>query len=178
MAAFAPGSGTPGTSMTVAGNLAFQSGALYLVQLNPTSASSANVSGTATLTGGSVQAVLAPGSYVSRQYTILHADGGLGGTTFGGVTLSGVSLSNFSTTLSYTPTDVLLNLTADARRGHVAQSEPAERRGSDQQFLQQRWRAAAQLCECVQPDRRQSRQCALVLSGEAATGAQRGAFER
>ena len=109
---FAPGSGAPGTSMTVAGNLAFQSGALYVVQLNPTSASSANVSGTAMLTGASVQAVLAPGSYVARQYTILHADGGLGGTTFSGVTPSGVSLPNFSTTLSYTPTDVLLNLTA------------------------------------------------------------------
>ena len=32
---FAPGSGTPGSSMTVAGNLAFQSGAVYLVQINP-----------------------------------------------------------------------------------------------------------------------------------------------
>jgi autotransporter-associated beta strand protein len=32
---FAPGSGTPGSSMTVAGNIAFQSGALYLVQVNP-----------------------------------------------------------------------------------------------------------------------------------------------
>ncbi len=30
----APGNGTPGSSMTVAGNLAFQSGASYLVQLN------------------------------------------------------------------------------------------------------------------------------------------------
>ena len=45
---FAPGSGTPGSSMTVAGNLAFQSGALYLVQVNPSNASSANVT-----TGGS-----------------------------------------------------------------------------------------------------------------------------
>src|SRR5260221_336247 len=31
---FMPGNGTPGTSMTVNGSLAFQSGALYLVQLN------------------------------------------------------------------------------------------------------------------------------------------------
>jgi uncharacterized protein with beta-barrel porin domain len=55
---FAPGSlGTPGT-MTVQGNLAFQSGALYLVQVNPSNASSANVTagGTATL-AGTVQAV-------------------------------------------------------------------------------------------------------------------------
>jgi len=41
---FAPGpTGTPG-SMTVNGNLAFQSGAIYVVQVNPAAASSANVS--------------------------------------------------------------------------------------------------------------------------------------
>jgi uncharacterized protein with beta-barrel porin domain len=32
---FAPGNGTPGSSMTVNGSLAFQSGAQYLVALNP-----------------------------------------------------------------------------------------------------------------------------------------------
>ena len=42
--------GTPGT-MTVSGNLAFQSGALYVVQVNPTTASNTNVSGTASLAG-------------------------------------------------------------------------------------------------------------------------------
>src|SRR5262249_9935588 len=64
---FAPGN-SPGT-MTVAGNLAFQSGAIYLVQVNPSTASSANVSGGATL-AGTVQAAFAPGSYVTRTYTI------------------------------------------------------------------------------------------------------------
>jgi autotransporter-associated beta strand protein len=60
-ATFAPGTpGVAGTSMTVAGNLAFQSGAMYLVQINPTTASSANVTGTASL-GGTVQAVFASG---------------------------------------------------------------------------------------------------------------------
>ena len=48
---FAPGNGTPGTFMTVTGNLAFQSGAMYLVALNPTTASFANVGGTASLNG-------------------------------------------------------------------------------------------------------------------------------
>jgi hypothetical protein len=48
---FAPGSGSAGTAMTVAGNLAFQSGALYLVQVNSTTASFANVTGTASLAG-------------------------------------------------------------------------------------------------------------------------------
>ena len=65
------------------------------MQINPTSASSANVSGIATLTDGSVRAVLAPGSYApGTQYTILHANGGLGGTTFSSV--SHHQLPNFS----------------------------------------------------------------------------------
>jgi autotransporter-associated beta strand protein len=72
---FAPGN-SPGT-MTVAGNLAFQSGALYVVQVNPSTASSTNVisGGSATL-AGTVQAVFASGSYVGRTYTIVSAAGG------------------------------------------------------------------------------------------------------
>ncbi|NVO14547.1 MAG: autotransporter domain-containing protein [Rhodoplanes sp.] len=107
---FAPGAaGTPGTSMAVSGNLAFQSGALYLVQINPTAASLANVAGTAAL-GGTVQAAFAAGSYIARHYTILHA-AGLGGTTFSGLATTNLP-AGFSAGLSYTATDVLLNLTA------------------------------------------------------------------
>ena len=58
---FAPGPSAPGTSMTVAGNLAFQSGALYVIQLNPTSATFANVTGTASL-AGTVNAMFASGA--------------------------------------------------------------------------------------------------------------------
>src|SRR5215831_6690411 len=67
---FAPGN-SPGT-MTVQGNLAFQSGALYLVQVNSTTASNTVVSGSATL-AGTVQAAFAAGSYATRMYTILSA---------------------------------------------------------------------------------------------------------
>jgi autotransporter-associated beta strand protein len=106
---FAPGAlGRPGTAMTVAGNLAFQSGAIYLVQVNSTSATMANVTGTASL-GGNVLAAFAPGSVV-KQYDILHSTG-LGGTTFGAVDTFNLP-ANFTASLSYTPTDVLLNLTA------------------------------------------------------------------
>jgi autotransporter-associated beta strand protein len=104
---FAPGPiGSPG-SMTIAGNLAFQSGAIYLVQINPTIASIANV-GTASL-AGTVQALFAPGNYVKTSYDILHAAGGFGGTTFSGISSN---VPGFGLSLSYTPTDVLLNLTA------------------------------------------------------------------
>lgn len=110
---FAPGAtGTPGTSTVVAGNLAFGPAANYLVYLNPSSSTFANVAGTASL-AGSVSAVIAPGNYVTRQYTILQS-AGLGGTTFRGVTSN---LPGLNGTLSYTPASVLLSLTAGLGAG-------------------------------------------------------------
>jgi uncharacterized protein with beta-barrel porin domain len=105
---FAPGNGTPGSSMAIVGNLAFQSGAQYMVQINPATSSLANVTGTATLTGATVNASFAPGSYVMKQYTILTATGGVSGT-FTGVTTSNLP-SGFAATLSYDGNDAFLNL--------------------------------------------------------------------
>jgi hypothetical protein len=94
--------------MTVNGNLAFQSGAIYLIQLNASSTTFANVIGTAAL-AGTVEAFFAPGSYmVPKTYDILKSTG-LGGTTFSSlVTVP----ANFKANLSYSTTDVFLNLTA------------------------------------------------------------------
>ena len=100
--------GTPG-SINVAGSLAFQSGALYVVQVNPTTASTTNVTGTASL-AGTVGAVFAPGSYVSRQYTILTAAGGITGT-FGALDNFGLP-AGFGTRLAYTGNSAILNLRA------------------------------------------------------------------
>ena len=102
----APGNGTAASSIAVAGNLAFQSGALYLVQLNQTTASFANVTGTATLGGATVNAVFAGGS-VLKQYTILSAAGGVSGL-FG--SLSTNLPANFQTALSYDANHAYLNL--------------------------------------------------------------------
>jgi uncharacterized protein with beta-barrel porin domain len=138
---FTPGmAGAPGTSMTVSGNLAFQSGANYQVYLNPSTSTFANVTGTASL-AGTVNAVVGAGSLVNKQYTILQS-AGLGGTTFSGVnttvTLSPTTAHIFSVacncivnvpalllpaltgTLSYTPNDVLLSLTANLGAGSGA----------------------------------------------------------
>jgi autotransporter-associated beta strand protein len=104
---FAPGDGTPGTSMRVTGSLAFQSGALYLVQLNPATSSFANVTGSAAL-NGAVRAAFAPGSYVARQYTILTAAGGVSGA-FNSVVNSNLP-AGFQTSLSYDGTHAYLNL--------------------------------------------------------------------
>jgi len=101
------GTGTAGTSLAISGNLAFQSGACYLVEVNPATASSVNVAGSATLGGATVNAVFAPGSYVARQYTILTA-GSLTGT-FGSLVDTTLP-SNFHTELSYDATHAYLDL--------------------------------------------------------------------
>ncbi|CAN7265125.1 autotransporter-associated beta strand repeat-containing protein [Mesorhizobium sp. LjRoot246] len=103
----APGNGTPGTSMTISGDLAFQSGAQYLVQLNPATSSFADVTGKATLDGATVNASYANGSYVAKQYTILTA------TSVGGAFDSLVNTnlpSGFEADLSYDGTHAYLDL--------------------------------------------------------------------
>jgi len=57
-----------------------------------------------------VQAAFAAGSYVTRNYTILSAAGGRSGT-FSALTTANLP-AGFSASLSYTATDVTLNLTA------------------------------------------------------------------
>jgi autotransporter-associated beta strand protein len=159
---FAPGpSGAPGT-MTVAGNLAFQSGALYLVQVNPTTSTTTNVSGTATL-AGTVQANFAPGSYLSRSYTILSAAGGRSGT-FNALSTSGLP-AGFQPTLSYTGTTAVLSLTAQlppASGGNVGPAIAAA-------FNAGAALPPAFLPVLAAPD-------LSPLTGEAATGAQKVGF--
>lgn len=112
---FAPGApGAAGTAMTVSGNLTFAAGAYYLVALDPSSASYADVSGTAAL-DGTVLAAFDTGSYAVRQYTILQS-AGLGGTTFAGVSTADLP-AGFAASLAYTNNDVLLELTANLGGG-------------------------------------------------------------
>jgi YVTN family beta-propeller protein/autotransporter-associated beta strand protein len=108
----APGNAAnPTGTLTITGNLAFQSGALYVVQVTPSSAASTVVSGTATLTGGTVNAQFASGSYLAKQYTILTAASGLGGTRFASLTNSNLP-AGFTDSLGYSGNSVLLDLTA------------------------------------------------------------------
>jgi len=106
----APGNASnPTGTLTVTGNLAFQSGATYLVQVSTTVASSTNVGGMATLGGATVNAAFANSGYISRQYTILSAAGGVSGTFASGVANTNLP-RNFSDTLSYDATHAYLNL--------------------------------------------------------------------
>ena len=104
---FAPGSGTPGSSMTVFGVLGFTAASTYAVNINPTTSSFANVSGAATLGGATVNATYAAGSYVAKQYTILTA-GSVNGS-FGSLVNTNLP-SNFTPTLAYDATHAYLNL--------------------------------------------------------------------
>jgi autotransporter-associated beta strand protein/T5SS/PEP-CTERM-associated repeat protein len=103
---FAPGNGTAGSSMNVA-SLALASGAQYMVQINPTTSSFANVTGTATLGGSTLDATFANGSYVERQYTVLTA-GNVSGAF--GTSINTNLPSNFQTALSYDGTHAYLDL--------------------------------------------------------------------
>lgn len=109
----APGNSTnPSGTLSINGNLTLASSAFYLVQISGTSASKANVTGTASL-GGTAQVALTGSSQLAHGYDILHS-AGLGGTTFSGLqTLA----PGFEAALSYTTTDVFLNLTANLGSG-------------------------------------------------------------
>ncbi|WP_247774037.1 autotransporter domain-containing protein [Bradyrhizobium sp. 192] len=103
----------PGNSvgtLTVSGNLAFSSGSLYKVEVSTTAADRTNVSGTATLTGATVQAVAIPGSFRSQTYTVLNATGGLGGTQFAGLSVSGSFSPTRNPHLTYDLNNVYLVL--------------------------------------------------------------------
>ena len=151
----APGSGAPGTSLTINGNLAFQSGALYLVQVNSSTASFANVTATASL-AGTVQANIASATH--KPYDILHS-AALGGSRFNALVLTN---PNFSGGLSLHRDRRVLDPDRQSRCRDQSQSESAERRQRTEQCLQLRWHAAARFCGPVRTDWRQSGECAVA----------------
>jgi uncharacterized protein with beta-barrel porin domain len=159
--------------MTVAGNLAFQSGALYLVQVSPSTASLANVSGTASL-AGAVQTVFAPGSYVGRSYDILHS-AGLNGTTFSGV--SGNVPVGLAESLSYTATDVLLNLTATLGQGGGLNGNRQSIANAINNFFNNGGTLPLGFLSLFGLSGNNLANALSLTSGEAATGGQQGAFQ-
>lgn len=103
----------PGNSigtLTVSGNLAFTGGSFYAVEVSTTAADRTNVSGAATLTGATVQAVAIPGSFRSQTYTILNATSGFGGTQFAGLSVSGSFSPTRNPHLTYDLNNVYLVL--------------------------------------------------------------------
>lgn len=104
----APGStANPFAPLTVNGSLSFTAASTYLVQVSSSNASLAKVTGAATLGGATVSANFGSGT-VKKQYTILTAAGGLGGTSFNPAVVS--NMSTINATLSYVANNVFLNI--------------------------------------------------------------------
>ena len=93
-----------------------------------------------------------------RQLRVAHVyhplgRGGLNGTTFKTSATSNLP-AGFTANLSYTNSDVILNLTGTLwgeRGARRVERQPAERRQCTQQLLQQRRSAAARICERLGP---------------------------
>jgi autotransporter-associated beta strand protein len=167
---------SPGNSigtLTIQGNLVLTSAAAYIVEVSPTQADRTNVTGTASL-AGTVQAVFAPGSYIVRSYTILHADGGISGT-FSGINSSG--LPNFAASLSYTGNDVLLNLTAALGVGTALNQNQQNVAGAINGFFNSSGTLPPNFLNVFGLTGSNLTNALTLLSGEAATGAQQGAFK-
>ncbi|MET4477576.1 autotransporter domain-containing protein [Bradyrhizobium sp. F1.13.3] len=104
----APGSAaTPFAPLTINGLLSFTAASTYLVQVSSSNAGLANVNGAATLGNATVSAMFASGT-IKKQYTILSATGGFGGTTFNPAVVSNMPTINAS--LSYGTSNVFLNI--------------------------------------------------------------------
>ncbi|MGE9009654.1 autotransporter domain-containing protein [Leptospira interrogans] len=106
----------PGNSvglLTVQGSLAFTAAASYLIEVSGATADRTNVTAAATLGGATVTASFGPGNVV-KQYIILNAAGGVGGT-FNPVV--GTNAPNFKPTLSYDANNVYLNLALSFTNG-------------------------------------------------------------
>ena len=98
--------GVAGTQLAVNGNLVLQPGATLAIFATPTQATSAAVTGSATIAGSSLQVTSAPGAYsLTQTYTILTANGGVNGT-FASTTNS---LPFLSANVTYAPASVGLS---------------------------------------------------------------------
>lgn len=176
---FVPGLLIPGEPQisftTVPGNLLFQPGVTYSVYLNATDTTYAVVSGTASL-AGTVNAQFLPGSYTAKQYDILTS-AGLNGTTFGALNTSNLP-ANFIAGLSYTSTDVLLNLTAALGNGtNLNNNQQTIANAINTSFNNGGSPLPPGFSSIFGLTGNALANALSQLSGEAATGAQRGAFQ-
>ncbi len=170
----APGNqANPTGTLTITGNLAFQSGASYAVQITPSGAGSTNVNGTATL-AGTVSAAFASGSYTVGQYRILQSEG-VNGTTFTGLTTTNAP-PNFTESLSYTTGDVLLKLTAALGANVSLTDNQQNAADAIDGFFNNGGTLPPRLAALYDRSGEQLTTALSQLSGEAATDAEVGAF--
>jgi autotransporter-associated beta strand protein len=168
----APGNASnPTGTLTLAGNLVFQSAATYLISVSGAKASSTQVGGIATL-GGTVQASFTSAA-TAKTYDILRS-AGLGGTMFSGASSSN---PNFAVSLSYTPTDVLLNVSAQLGGGGGLNPNQQAVANGINSALNNGATLPAALGNIFGLTGGALANALTQLDGEAATGAERGAFQ-
>ena len=168
---------SPGNSigtLTVQGNLVLSATAAYLIEVSPSAADRTNVAGIATL-GGAVQASFGPGLYFGRTYTILSANGGLTGT-FSALTAAGLP-AGFATALSYTSNDVILNLTAVLGQGVALNQNQQDVVNTLNAFFNNGGTLPPNFVSVFGLTGGNLAGALTQLSGEAAAGAQHGAFK-
>lgn len=112
------GVAAPGNSigtLNVAGPVSFSAGSVYEVELNAAGASDRiAATGAATINGGTVNAIAAPGLYqLGTRYTILTAAGGRTGA-FTGLTQSGITQPFLQLSMALGPTQVYLDVTRNS----------------------------------------------------------------
>ena len=109
----APGnSANPTGTLTIGGNLVFNAGSFYGIDLTPTQHALTNVTGVTTINGGTVLLGVLPGlgtSYAASKVAILSSGGGVTGAFNPVVGYSGVVQLSSTPTLSYDPHDVYLS---------------------------------------------------------------------
>jgi autotransporter-associated beta strand protein len=113
-ATVAPGVLTPFSRLTVAGNVSFAAGSVYQVNINPSGGhDSLLATGTATLSGGTVQVLAASGPYIpGSRFTLLTAGSGVTGQ-FGSLAI-GSNLAYLTPSLSYDANNVYLGFAQTA----------------------------------------------------------------
>ena len=163
--------GTAVGTLTMPGNLVFQSSALYVAALNVTASRVADIGGTASL-AGAAQGALLP-LPLSKQTTILHADGGLGGTTFSGF----IAPAGFTGTLTYTPTDVVSTLTANLGAGAGLSTNQQNVASAINNFFNNGGTLPGAFVPVFALSGGSLTNALSHLSGEAATGAERAAIQ-
>ena len=117
----APGNAVPFSTLNVKGNVTFAAGSTYQVNANAAGqADKIAATGTATLSGGTVQVLAANATYnASTNYTILTATGGVTGTFANSTS----NLAFLSAMLSYTSNSVVLTLNRNSTTfANVAQT--------------------------------------------------------
>lgn len=168
----APGNAT--AALTVNGNLTFGTGATYAVQVSPTATGHTDITGTANL-AGIAYVGFASGNYTKGNYTLLSAAGGLGGTTFD--TLQ-TSMPGFVTSLGYTANDAVLTISSAALgAGQGLGRNQQNVANTINDYFNNGGMLPSSFSNIFGLSGSRLNNALSQVSGEAATGAQQGAFQ-